>query len=134
MSKIRDVITINSGYTSYVDLSQDFFYYNEEQNRGRIERYMPIKAHRLAFQQIANALNPKDRRCYFLSGSYGTGKSHLCLMLGNYFAVQSNSLEMETFFKNYETSQQEVLIKPGETWKTSLKISWIRLKGMYCLV
>ena len=114
MSKIRDVITINSGYTSYVDLSQDFFYYNEEQNRGRIERYMPIKAHRLAFQDIANALNPKDRRCYFLSGSYGTGKSHLCLMLGNYFAVQSNSLEMETFFKNYETSQQEVLIKPGE--------------------
>lgn len=115
MSKIRDVITINSGYTSYVDLSQEFLYYNEELNRGRIERYMPIKAHRLAFQDIANALNPKDQRCYFLSGSYGTGKSHLCLMLGNYFAVQSNSLEMETFFKNYETSQQEVLIKPGET-------------------
>ena len=114
MSKIRDVITINSGYTSYVDLSQEFLYYNEERNRGRMERYMPIKAHRLAFEKIANALNPKDRRCYFLSGSYGTGKSHLCLMLGNYFIVQSNSLEMETFFKNYETSQKEVLLKPGD--------------------
>jgi len=115
MSKIREVIKINSGYTSYVDLNQEFFYYNEEQNLGRMERYMPIKAHRLAFEKITNALNPKDRRCYFLSGSYGTGKSHLCLMLGNYFAKQSNSLEMETFFKNYEISQKEVLLKIGET-------------------
>ncbi len=65
MSKIRDVIQINSGYTSYVDLNREFLYYNEEQNRGRIERYMPIKAHRVAFQKIANSLNPKDRRCYF---------------------------------------------------------------------
>ena len=101
MSKIREVIKINSGYTSYVNLSSDFFYYDEEMNRGRMERYMPIKAHRLAFEKISNTINPKDRRCYFLSGSYGTGKSHLCLMLGNYFAKQSNSLEMETFFKNY---------------------------------
>ncbi len=115
MSKIREVIKINSGYTSYVDLNQEFFYYNEEQNLGRMERYMPIKAHRLAFEKITNALNPKDRRCYFLSGSYGTGKSHLCLMLGNYFAKQSNSLEMETFFKNYEISQKKVLLKPEET-------------------
>jgi len=98
MSKIREVIKINSGYASYIDLSSEFFYYNEKRNFGRIERYMPIKAHRLAFEKIANALNPKDRRFYFLSGSYGTGKSHLCLMLGNYFAKQSNSLEMATFF------------------------------------
>ena len=133
MSKIRDVITINSGYTSYVDLSQEFLYYNEEQNRGRLERYMPIKAHRLAFQDISNALNPKDRRCYFLSGSYGTGKSHLCLMLGNYFAVQSNSLEMETFFKNYEISQQEVLLKPGEELdeKPASSLAASRKKGEF---
>ena len=115
MAKIREVIKINSGYTSYVDLGSEFFYYDEEQNRGRMERYMPITAHRLAFEKIANALNPRDRRFYFLSGSYGTGKSHLCLMLGNYFAKQSNSLEMETFFENYETAQREVLLKPGES-------------------
>lgn len=115
MAKIRELIQINSGYTSYVDLNEEFFYYNEEKNLGRMERYMPIRAHRLAFEKIANAINPKDRRFYFLSGSYGTGKSHLCLMLGNYFARQSNSLEMETFFRNYATAQQQVLLKPGET-------------------
>ncbi len=80
-----------------------------------MERYKPITAHRQAFEKIANALNPKDRRFYFLSGSYGTGKSHLLLMLANYFANPSDVPEIEAFFKNYETAQNEVLLKQGET-------------------
>lgn len=133
MSRIREVIKINSGYTSYVDLNQEFFYYNEEKNLGRMERYMPIKAHRLAFEKIANSLNPKDRRFYFLSGSYGTGKSHLCLMLGNYFAKQSNSLEMEAFFNNYDCAQKDILLKPGESLeeKPASRLKVDRKKGIF---
>ena len=113
MAKIRDIVQINSGYTSYVDLYED--YYDLEKNRGRMERYKPIAAHRLVFERIANALNPRDRRFYFLSGSYGTGKSHLLLMLANYFANPSDVPEIEAFFRNYETAQNEVLRKPGES-------------------
>jgi len=133
MSRIREVIKINSGYTSYVDLNQEFFYYNEEKNLGRMERYMPIRAHRIAFEDITNSLNPKDRRFYFLSGSYGTGKSHLCLMLGNYFAKQSNSLEMETFFDNYECAQKDILLKPGESLdeKPASRLKADRKKGKF---
>ena len=115
MTKIRDIIKINSGYTSYVDLYED--YYDIVKNRGRMERYKPITAHRQAFEKIANALNPRDRRFYFLSGSYGTGKSHLLLMLANYFAYPSDLPEIEAFFKNYEIAQSEVLLKPGEVLK-----------------
>ncbi len=75
MTQISKLIKINSGYTSYVDLYED--YYDIAKNRGRMERYKPIAAHRQAFEKIASALNPLDRRFYFLSGSYGTGKSHL---------------------------------------------------------
>jgi len=115
MTKISDIIQINSGYASYVDLYEE--YCDIVKNRGRMERYKPIAAHRQAFEKIANALNPKDRRFYFLSGSYGTGKSHLLLMLANYFANPSDVPEIETFFKNYETAQGEVLLKSGETLK-----------------
>jgi len=115
MSKIREIIQINSGYTSYVDLVNE--YYSLEKNRVRMERYQPITAHRLAFEKIAGSLNPKDRRFYFLSGSYGTGKSHLLLMLANYFASPSDLPEMTTFFQNYETAQKQVLLKPGEILK-----------------
>ena len=125
MSKIRDIIQINSGYTSYVDLVNE--YYSLEKNRVRMERYQPITAHRLAFEKIAGSLNPKDRRFYFLSGSYGTGKSHLLLMLANYFASPSDLPEMSAFFQNYETAQKQVLLKPGEILKeraaSSLKAS-----------
>jgi len=114
MSKIKDVIKISGGYSGVVDLFSDFFYYNEERNSGRMERYRPIKSHRRAFDKISNCLNPKDKRFYFLTGSYGTGKSHLCLMLGNYFAKESNSFEMNNYFKNYESSQKEILLKESE--------------------
>jgi hypothetical protein len=115
MVKIRDIVQINSGYTSYVDLYED--YYDLAKNRGRMELYKPIAAHRQVFEKIANALNPLDRRFYFLSGSYGTGKSHLLLMLANYFASPSDVPELEKYFKNYEEAQNEVLLKPGETLK-----------------
>lgn len=115
MTKIRDIVQINSGYTSYVDLYEE--YYDVVKNRGRMERYKPIAAHRQVFEKIANALNPLDRRFYFLSGSYGTGKSHLLLMMANYFASPSDLPEIEAFFRNYETAQSEVLLKPGEALK-----------------
>ena len=115
MTKIREIVQINSGYTSYVDLYEE--YYDLVKNRGRMERYKPIAAHRQVFEKIANALNPLDRRFYFLSGSYGTGKSHLLLMLANYFASPSDLPEIGSFFTNYETAQGEVLLKPGETLK-----------------
>ncbi len=115
MTKIKDIVSISSGYASYVNLRQAYF--DEMERRARMERYKPITAHRLAFEKISNAVNPKDKRFYFLSGSYGTGKSHLCLMLANFFAHQSELPEMATFFKNYEESQASVKTPPGKTFK-----------------
>jgi hypothetical protein len=131
VEKIREIIQINSGYTSYVDLYED--YYDIAKNRGRMERYKPIAAHRKVFADISNALNPRDRRFYFLSGSYGTGKSHLLLMLGNYFASSSDVEELETFFSNYEIAQSEVLLKPGETLdeRTAASLKDARKSGRY---
>jgi hypothetical protein len=114
-AKIADVVQINGGYASYVDLHEE--YYDSDTNRVRMARYKPITAHRLAFEKIAKALGPKDRRFYFLSGSYGTGKSHLLLMLANYFASSSDLPEIEAFFQNYARAQSEVLLKPGEVLK-----------------
>ncbi|MEI8132004.1 MAG: chitobiase/beta-hexosaminidase C-terminal domain-containing protein [Leptolinea sp.] len=131
MTKISNIVQINSGYTSYVDLYED--YYDLVKNRGRMERYKPITAHRLAFEKIANALDPRDRRFYFLSGSYGTGKSHLLLMLANYFASPSDVPELVSFFNNYGTAQSEVLLRPGEELKEqrAAKLKDKRKSGCY---
>lgn len=131
MPKIKEIVQIDSGYASYVDLYPE--YYDIERNRGRMERYKPITAHRVVFEKVANALNPKDRRFYFLSGSYGTGKSHLLLMLANYFALPSDLPEIKSFFDNYAVAQKDVLLKPGETFneRKAASLKDARKSGLY---
>jgi len=99
MTKIKEIVEIHSGYASAVDVRTEFL--DPEKNYERITRYVPIKSHRDAIERIARALLPKDKRFYFLTGNYGTGKSHLCLMVANLFSNKSNSSELEGFFGNY---------------------------------
>lgn len=99
MTKIQDLITIHSGYAQYVNLVQTFK--DPTENRGRMQHYMPVKSHREAFSRLARALYPLDNRVYLLTGSYGTGKSHLCLMLANYLSLKPDDLEMAAFFDNW---------------------------------
>jgi energy-coupling factor transporter ATP-binding protein EcfA2 len=99
VTRIKEFVEIHSGYASAVDVRTEFI--DPEKNFERITRYVPIKAHRDAIERIMMALRPKDKRFYFLTGNYGTGKSHLCLMIANLFSNKSNSSELEGFFTNY---------------------------------
>ncbi len=100
MTKISDLITIHSGYAQYVQLVSTFN--DPTENRGRMEQYMPIKSHREAFTRLTRALYPLDNRVYLLTGSYGTGKSHLCLMLANYLSLKPGDPEMAAFFDHWK--------------------------------
>ena len=82
--QIAKLISTNPGYSAQVDLN--LWFRNSAQNLATMRRYKPIASHRKAFEQIAGALDSKDKRVYLITGNYGTGKSHLCLMLANYFA------------------------------------------------
>ena len=99
MTKIKELVDIKSGYARYVNLVQTFN--DETENRARMEQYMPVTSHRLAFERLTRTLYPKDGRVYLLTGSYGTGKSHLCLMLANYLSLKPDDPEMLAFFGNW---------------------------------
>lgn len=104
MNKISEIITIKSGMASYVDLRIELF--DLDACSKRMASYKPIKSHRNVFERVSKVLNPKDRRCYLLTGTYGTGKSHLCLMLANYFMHQSDVPELREFFKSYSEEDE----------------------------
>ena len=73
MSKIRDVITINSGYTSYVDLSQDFFYYNEEQNLCYEKDHSKIRE---KYKEFTGTINKEMlKKMFELTTNCGAGHS-----------------------------------------------------------
>ena len=99
-NNIAQLIEIQGGYTSYVDLKLELF--KDEKNIGRMARYRPVAAHRQAFEELAHSLNVKDGRCYLLRGAYGTGKSHLCLMFANYMQTPSGEKPMPDFFQHYQ--------------------------------
>ncbi|MFC2053154.1 hypothetical protein ACFLV7_02485 [Chloroflexota bacterium] len=102
MTKIFDLVEFHAGYGEQVRLLE--YFYDEDVNRKHMKGYVPIRAHREAFTELVKAQLPdkenKDK-VIMLTGSYGTGKSHLCLMLANYFSLKPTDLEMDVFFKNW---------------------------------
>ena len=78
MAKIKEVVKLKTGYANFVNLKSA--YEEAKENAGRMAMYRPTKSHRVAFERLCRGLyQPNDRKFYLLSGSYGTGKSHLCL-------------------------------------------------------
>jgi hypothetical protein len=116
MAKIKELLRIQSSYSAQVDLKKEFNDRNLKEER--MSNYKPIKAHRKAFEIIAEGAYVKNsKRCFILSGSYGTGKSHLLLMAANYFESQSDTKEMVEFFKNYSESEENESDKKAELLK-----------------
>jgi hypothetical protein len=100
MAKIAEVVKLKSGYANFVELKGDFE--ETQKNAGRMAMYRPTKAHRVAFERICRGLyQPNDKKFYLLSGSYGTGKSHLCLMTANVLSRSSGDPEIAGFHENY---------------------------------
>ena len=83
MDKISDVVKLKTGYANFVNLKSA--YEEAQENDDRMAMYRPTKSHRAAFERLCRGIyQPTDRKFYLLSGSYGTGKSHLCLMFANF--------------------------------------------------
>jgi len=101
MAKICEVVKVNTGYASAVNLEEEFL--NPDSNRGRMERYQPVKSHREAFLRLTRSLElgPSKDRCFLLTGNFGTGKSHLLLMLANYLHNTSDQPEIKSFLSNW---------------------------------
>lgn len=120
MAIIKELVDIKSSYSAQVDLRKEFI--DRSLKKDRMSQYKPIKSHRRAFEIIAEGAYTKNsKRCFILSGSYGTGKSHLCLMAANYFESQSDTDEMQEFFRNYAESEEEEKEKKAELLKTIRK-------------
>ncbi len=106
MAKISDVVTLKSGYANFVELKSAFE--ETQENAERVAMYRPTRAHRQAFDRICRGLfQPNDKKLYLLSGSYGTGKSHLCLMTANVLSRAGGDPEIAGFYENYAKLEPE---------------------------
>ena len=90
MAKIAEVVKLKSGYANFVELKSAFE--ASQENADRMAMYRPTKAHRVAFERICRGLSQiTDKKFYLLSGSYGTGKSHLMTVIATIAEVDGTS-------------------------------------------
>ena len=100
MAKIAEIVKVQSGYANFVNLREALA--EESENTDRMAMYRPTKAHRVALERLSRGLYvPNEKKFYLLSGSYGTGKSHLCLMLANLLGKSSDDPSLTGFYDNY---------------------------------
>jgi len=107
MVKISEVITLYAGMSHTVNLRYEFN--DKEKNKSRMEGYKPIKSHREIILSLVKAFQPGNTfKSSLLTGHYGTGKSHLLLMLANIFSQTPDQPELKTFFKTFAEADPDV--------------------------
>jgi hypothetical protein len=106
MTKISEVVTIYPGMSNTVNLRNEFT--DLDKNRKRMRGYKPITSHRKIFLKIASSFMPNANKVHLLVGHYGTGKSHLLLMLANYFSLTPAMPELKAFFENFDLADQSI--------------------------
>ncbi|MHA1795420.1 MAG: hypothetical protein ACTSUK_04865 [Promethearchaeota archaeon] len=122
MAKISEVVKIYPGMANTVNLKFEFL--NLEANKRRMMGYKPIRSHREIFLKIAKSFLPNENKVHLLVGHYGTGKSHLLLMLANYFSQTLEMPELKEFFKNFDKVDKNI----------SKQIQSLRGDGRYLVV
>src|SRR5579885_2457461 len=97
-SMMRDLVQVPVDFKPSVQLPNDFS--NEKLNRHFVESYIPTQETMDIFLDIRDSLQPhSDRRARLFSGTFGTGKSDLILMLANYVTRPSEDPLLVPFFK-----------------------------------
>jgi len=106
MAKISDVVKLKTGYANFINLKNSFE--EAKTNADRVGMYRPTTAHRKALERICRGLyQPNDKKFYLLSGSYGTGKSHLSLIFANMLSRSSGDPAMKEFYDGYQKLSPE---------------------------
>src|SRR5258706_10544243 len=95
---LSDLVIVDAGFKPAVHLPDDFD--TDEQNAQLIRTYIPTSQSIHFLAEVARSLNSvSNERARMLSGTFGTGKSDLLLMLCNYFLRPVNDPIMQPFYE-----------------------------------
>ncbi|NTW00729.1 MAG: hypothetical protein HGA19_05390, partial [Oscillochloris sp.] len=102
---LSDLVIVDAGFKPAVHLPDDFDL--NEQNIQLIRTYIPTSQSISFLAEIARSLNPvSNERARMLTGTFGTGKSDLLLMLCNYFSRPVDDPVMQPFYEKLQRINQ----------------------------
>ncbi|GHO75231.1 hypothetical protein KSD_30020 [Ktedonobacter sp. SOSP1-85] len=95
---MRDVVQIQGGFKPSVQLPRHFF--DKESNRHFVQNYIPTQETLDVFLKVRDSLQPNSvHRTKLFTGTYGTGKSDLMLMISNYVTCSADDPLLAPFYE-----------------------------------
>ena len=103
---LRDFIHISPGFKAAINLK------NDRDNLQKVAGFIPTEVAREIILDLAKKLHPaSDLRSRIIMGTYGTGKSHLALVLLNFFVRDLKTPELQTVIDKLDPDTQKVLLQ-----------------------
>ena len=101
---LSDFIHISPGFKAAVNLQ------NDRDNLEKVGGFIPTEVAREIILDLAKKLHPtSDLRSRIIMGTYGTGKSHLALVLLNFFARSLQTDQLQKVMDKLDPDTKEVL-------------------------
>jgi hypothetical protein len=109
MVNLGEVVSVSEAeaFSTEIHLKQDF--YNEVINLPKLRGYVPNQSSRDTFKGIIEGLHPTSmKRVHSITGPYGTGKSHLGLVLANYFSLPVDDVDLQPLLDKINEKDPEL--------------------------
>lgn len=101
---LKEFIKISPGFKAAVNLK------NDRNNLNKVKGFIPTEIAREIILDLGKKLHPSsDLRSRMIMGTYGTGKSHLALVLLNFFAQSFETPELQIIVDKLDPDTQLVL-------------------------
>jgi hypothetical protein len=106
---LREFINISPGFKAAVNLQ------NDRNNLEKVGGFIPTEVAKEIILDLAKNLNPTSNlRSRIIMGTYGTGKSHLALVLLNFFVRSLETEQLQKVMEKLEAETKDVLIQLRE--------------------
>lgn len=104
--KLNEFIKISPGFKAAVNLQQ------EMNNLQKVAGFIPTEVSQEILLDFARKIHPtlSDHRSRIVMGTYGTGKSHLALVIANFFMRPLNTPELTGIIDKIDAETRQVLI------------------------
>jgi len=101
---LSEYIHISPGFKAAVNLK------NDQNNLGKVAGFIPTEVAREIILDLGKKFHPASSlRSRIIMGTYGTGKSHLALVLLNFFAQSFETTELQVIIDKLDFDTKEVL-------------------------
>ncbi|QTA79045.1 Uncharacterized protein dnl_12940 [Desulfonema limicola] len=121
--ELKKFIKISPGFKSAVNLEKEL------ENLQKVSGYIPGEVSREVILDFAKKLHPtaSNRRSRLIMGTYGTGKSHLALVIANLFRMPADTPEIQSVLEKLDYDTRELLVNNRKA--VNKKFLIVRLYG-----